>query len=256
MVLRGSPEGYSTPLQAPLYTGPRIEYWDVEAVIVLATFKRESVEPILPEGLEAPGDPLLGVLWIGHYPFSTVGVYDEFLVALQVLRDGELGYYVPYIYVTNDAALAAGREVLGAPKKLADIRLVKGVGSSVVGEARRGSMEAIVEVKPESYADEGTLRALIPEEGVDMYSLRLLPPAGESEGVAQLVHWKAYMYFQRRPSGRVSAMMGPARASLRGSVEDPIDSLGLAGAEQGFYAVFDMTLEPRRVVVEWRVKPS
>ena len=42
-----------------------------------------------------------------------------------MVRDvhGDMGYYIPYIYVTNDAAMAAGRELLGAPRKMADISL-------------------------------------------------------------------------------------------------------------------------------------
>lgn len=247
--------GFSTPFHAPLYTGPVIEYWDVEAVIALGLFDRASVESILPEGLEPAGDPVLGALWVGRYPFSTVGSYNEFLVAIQVLRGGELGYYVPYIYVTNDAALAAGREVLGAPKKLAEITLERGVYSTVLGAARRGYMEAVVEVRPEGYVEEPVIRSLLPEEGVNLYSIRSLPPAGESPGIAQLVHWKAFVHFARRPSGRISAMAGPARVHLRGSLEDPIDSLGLKAAEQGFYAVFDMQLKPVRVVGEWRIEP-
>jgi acetoacetate decarboxylase len=136
LVLRGGFRGFSTPFQAPLYTGPSIEYWDVEAVIVLGLFDRARVEALLPEGLEPAGDPVLGALWAAWYPFSTVGSYGEFLVALQVLRGSELGYYVPYIYVTNDAALAAGRELLGAPKKLAEVEVRRGVGSSVLSAMR------------------------------------------------------------------------------------------------------------------------
>ncbi|WP_271591200.1 acetoacetate decarboxylase family protein [Bradyrhizobium sp. CCBAU 65884] len=64
---------------------------------------------------------------VASYPSSTVGPYLECYSGIQV-RDpgGETGFYIPYIYVTtNDAALASGREVLGAPKKLAHITLIR-----------------------------------------------------------------------------------------------------------------------------------
>jgi acetoacetate decarboxylase len=61
---------------------------------------------------------------IVRYGLAGVGPYLEPYSAIHV-RDpaGEMGFYIPYIYVTNDVAEAAGREVFGAPKKLVTIEL-------------------------------------------------------------------------------------------------------------------------------------
>ena len=72
-------------------------------------------------------DPPMGVVSICRYGFSNVGPYLEHYSGIQVQDPtGETGYYIPYIYVTtNDGALASGREVFGAPKKLAHIELIR-----------------------------------------------------------------------------------------------------------------------------------
>ncbi|WP_338060723.1 MULTISPECIES: acetoacetate decarboxylase family protein [Bradyrhizobium] len=59
---------------------------------------------------------------VASYPSSTVGPYLECSSGIQV-RDpgGEAGFLILTYVTTNDAALASGREVLGAPKKLAYI---------------------------------------------------------------------------------------------------------------------------------------
>ena len=251
MVLKGGFEGYSIPIDSPLYPGPPWLYWDVEAVITLVVFKKETVEPLLPEGVSPVGGDPLGAVWIARYPTTTLGPYNEVLIAVQVEGDFGLAYYIPYIYVTNDAALAAGREVAGAPKKIASID-IRQEGSTVVGWAERGGMSIEAHVKLEYKVDEAFISGLLPEEGVPLLSLRLLPRVGESPGLAQMVLWKSKVFFNRK-LGSISALGGPSKVVLRGSIEDPIDRMEIKEIVQGLYARFDMELDVDRVVREWRV---
>jgi len=181
LVLKGGNEGYTIPLNAPLYPQPPWLYRGVEAVIVIALFDARSVEPILPEDVELIGDKIMGAVWVARYPVTTLGAYNEALIAIQVSTPKGMAYYIPYIYVTNDSALAAGREVAGAPKKLADIDVVSNY-MTVSGRARRGSMEIGVEVKPEYRVDEDFLYGLLPKEGVPLLSLRVIPGVGQCHG--------------------------------------------------------------------------
>ena len=251
MVLKGGFDGYSIPLDSPLYPGPPWIYWNVEAIIILVTFDEKSVDPLLPEGVSPVGGDPLGAIWIARYPTTTLGPYDEALIAVQVEGDFGMAYYIPYIYVTNDAALAAGREVAGAPKKLAYIDLNQ-EGSTVAGLAKRGGMEVGAHVKLEYRVDEGFISGLLPEEGVPLLSLRMLPKVGDSAGIVQAVLWRSKVFFQRR-HGNISALGGPSKVVLKGSVEDPIDRLRVKEVVQGIYARFDMELDVERVVGEWRV---
>ena len=56
-----------------------------------------------------------------HYPFSTLGVYNEAIMLVRVSSEGEPYTFCPFIYVDNDAALACGRELWGFPKKFASM---------------------------------------------------------------------------------------------------------------------------------------
>jgi len=122
--LKGKPVGI--PFDAPLYSPAAegtIEYRGCEALIGLFETAKE-VEELLPSELEFTTSPPQAAYWLSWYPFSTVGAYYEYISQLAVKdREGDTGYYIPYIYVTNEAALAAGRELAGAPKKLAHITL-------------------------------------------------------------------------------------------------------------------------------------
>ncbi len=248
MPLRGGFRGYSAPLNAPLYGSPPWLYRGVEAVIVLVSLERSSVEPLLPRDLEPAGDPVQAAVWVARYPFSTLGPYSEGLVAVQVLeRSGGVGYYVPYIYVDSDAALAAGREVLGAPKKFAHIE-VGLTGSSVRGVVERTAVTLIeAGVRLEARASPEILRALLPEK-LTMYGLRVIPGVG-GRGRAQLVEWYVRTWFYETPAG-VDAWTGPAVAKLSSGPEDPLGGLRVTGVLGGFYARLDMELGVIRVVSE------
>ncbi len=224
-----------------LYPQPPWLYWDVEAVIALASFASESIKPLLPSGVEAPGDTVLGAVWIARYPRSTLGPYNEALIALQVIAGGEPRYYIPFIYVDNDSALAAGREVAGAPKKYARIT-IEWAGRSLVALAERAGMRITLEVSPEYVVDEAALTALLSREGTPLLSKRVIPSVPEGEGFEELIAWKARVWMHRAMDG-VKAWGGPARIMLESGVEDPVGDLVVAEVYEGFYAFFDMALE-------------
>src|SRR5512135_3279421 len=110
------------PFDAPLYEVDRErgwEYWNCEGITVLFTVKG-PVTALLPEGLTPAADPPVGGVIFNRYGNCTAGPYlEEISILLVRTEGGKTGSYVPYIYVTTDVALAAGREAMGYPKKLA-----------------------------------------------------------------------------------------------------------------------------------------
>lgn len=251
LVLKGGVRGYSVPLNAPLYpTGVPIVYYGCRVLIAVATVDGRSVDPILPEGVNVSEKPL-AAFWVGDYPASNVGVYREALVAVQVSVEGlPLAYYVPYIYVTNDQALASGRELLGAPKKLARIKLGWD-GDAIKGILWRGSRLLEVSLTPVERGGVEGVRALLPEE-VPLISLRTLPPLRESPGVAQLVQWRARIILNNSPK----IFVGPAMVRLQGTLSDPLDTIRVNEILMGLYMEFDMELYADRVLREWVLKPQ
>lgn len=270
-MLKGSREGISIPLDAGLYGASMqvlakevvTEYINCEAVMAFFT-TTEEVDSLLPEGLNPYSNPPNAAVFVANYPYSTLGPYHEMFSLIQVDFKGSLGYYIPYIYVTNDAALTAGREVVGAPKKLAHIGLLK-ENDILLGylERPKGKRLLSLTVKPEQRVSEEFLEPLMPRK-LELYSLRVLPPIEGGDGVAQLVKWVSYMdihtdeeekvTFDNVKLGRKRIWGGDAIVTYDSpSVSDPLHKIPVRTMLLGAYLQFDMALKPEKVVKEWKL---
>jgi acetoacetate decarboxylase len=74
-------------------------------------------------------------LVVGKYPTSPFGPYLEALQMVACQYQGTSLLYMARMFVTSDAAMAAGREIWGFPKKLGHIEL----------EVTNGAIHAVVE---------------------------------------------------------------------------------------------------------------
>jgi acetoacetate decarboxylase len=124
-----------------LYENAPVWNWsDIDVVIVDYLTDAASAAAMLPEQLstfpiaELPGYAAVKAVW-AHYRDTSFGPYNEFMPVIPCLFNGELYLDVPLIYVDNDAAMAAGREIGGWPKKLAKI------GFDRIGNEYRCSLE-------------------------------------------------------------------------------------------------------------------
>ncbi len=218
------------PHDSPLYEVDEdrgIEYRNCDAIVGFFTIKGD-VSELLPEGLKPYSQPAQGGIWISRYSFSTVGIYNEYLTVIQVEDEqGDMGYYIPYIYVTNDSALAAGRELAGAPKKLANIGLVKEL-DVVMGYLERPTGKRLVTfvMKPNTRAAGDLIDFVLPKPTY-LYSVRHLPPIKGKGGVTQLVKWYADIDFHVDPKGERVIFMGPGNITYDSpSVIDPCTRWG------------------------------
>jgi hypothetical protein len=105
---------------------PEWRFDDIDVAMLDYLTDANSAAAMLPEPMatlpipELPGYAAVKQIW-AHYRDSSFGPYNELLTVIPCLHDGQMWLYVPLIYVTNDAALAGGREIGGWPKKLAKI---------------------------------------------------------------------------------------------------------------------------------------
>ncbi|MFB6083837.1 MAG: acetoacetate decarboxylase family protein [Halorientalis sp.] len=266
MVLQGDAAGYSPPFDAPLYGGSigrstpaadeEFDFRNCQGAMVYFSIDNDDIADVLPEGVTPFGSPPHGVAWITRYPFSSVGEYDEFFSLIQVEDlGGEMAYYVPYIYVDNDAGMASGREVVGAPKKRAEIDLdPSGPLTSGTLERPDGRRLATLTVQPEQQVEgNALLDAAIPDP-VPMLSLRHVPPIEGEDGLTQLVEWYARIHFHEDARGSRKVWMGPGELTYDSpSKHDPIHKLAVDGIDLALYFEYDMELGARAVQKEWRV---
>lgn len=233
------------PFDSPLYEVDEergVEYRNCEAIVGFFTIKGD-VSDLLPEGLKPYSEPAQGGVWISHYSFSTLGEYYEFLSVIQVEDDrGDMCYYIPYIYVTNDAALAAGREIAGAPKKLAKIGLVKEF-DVVMGYLERPTGKRLVTfvMKPSFRAMSELIDVVLPKPTY-LYSVRHLPSVKGKE-VTQLVKWYADIDFHVDPRGERVIFAGPGNVTYDSpSAVDPVHKIEVDTFMTALYFQFDMKL--------------
>jgi len=241
-------ESMGIPFDAPLYR--RDEYGSaflncqaVQAVFTIAG----DVKRLLPKELVPAANPPIGIVAIAFYGLSNFGSYLEQYSGIQV-RDpsGDTGYYIPYIYVTtNDAALASGREALGAPKKLGHIELTR-EGGLIQGTLERpaGKRLLTLTVQPNTRVSTA-IRQMYPLQN-NCYSARHLPPITESGkgGVTQLVKWRTERTFRRDERGEEVLFTGPASLTYDSpSVIDPVHNLAVGQIMLGMYEEYDAKVE-------------
>ena len=108
--------GYDMPVDAPLFAKPPIYYKGAETLSVTYETDPDAALDMLPEGLTLI-EPATAALIFVKYPFSTFGPYEETILCIPCLFNGEIKVYVAHIVVNNDIPQIAGREIWGYPKK-------------------------------------------------------------------------------------------------------------------------------------------
>ena len=143
-----SAEEYTTkpvPSWGPTYPGMAAAYRNMDYVCVAFATDPDKAAALIPKQLELINIPALGGqaaanLVFAKYRECDLGPYMEVIVSIPVLHKGQIYAYVPAIYVDNDAALLAGREIGGYPKKLAQITM-RNYGNLFLSHMARGAIQ-------------------------------------------------------------------------------------------------------------------
>jgi acetoacetate decarboxylase len=112
------------------------DFYDAEMLIVYWETKPEIIAKLLPPPLKPAVHPI-AMAFVADYPSTNFDVsYRESALFIRAIHDSEEGSYCLSMPVTNDIAMAGGREVFGFPKKMADIHYRKD-GDAVEGWTER-----------------------------------------------------------------------------------------------------------------------
>lgn len=136
------------PHWAPTYpTANTVAHYDnFDMVIVSYATDQDKAAALVPKDLQLlkipalPGQAAVTLTFAKYRAVNTIGPYMETIVSIPVLYKGALYLYVPAIYVDNDAAMTAGRELGGYPKKFANIDM-RTYGDLYLNEISRPSMQ-------------------------------------------------------------------------------------------------------------------
>jgi len=101
------------------------EFYNAEMLTVFWETKPEIVKKYLPPPLKPSSRPMV-IAFIAHYPKTSFGPgYHEGGLFLRSEFNSEEGNYCLAMPVTDDMAMASGREIYGFPKKMANIEFVR-----------------------------------------------------------------------------------------------------------------------------------
>lgn len=134
-------ENYAIPVDAPAYGPQPTIYKNVVFNYVYYLTDPAKIAPLLPEPF-TPGDDGLCVAFAIDVPFSSCyGPFQEMGLVVQAKWKGENCFYQPALYLNNDSAIAAGREIYGSPKKYAQMNFSNNQCETFSASATRGGVE-------------------------------------------------------------------------------------------------------------------
>jgi Acetoacetate decarboxylase (ADC) len=141
-----SPEEYTTkvpPHWGPTYPAAKGAYENMDYVCIAFATDAAKAAALIPKELQLVQLPLPGVsaanLIFAKYRECSLGPYMEVIISIPVVHKGNVYGFITGIYVDNDAALLAGRELGGYPKKMAQITM-RNYGSLFLSQMSRGSI--------------------------------------------------------------------------------------------------------------------
>lgn len=140
----------------------RTEAYNAEMVFAFWLTRPEIVERLLPPPLKT-ADLLLAAAFIANYPRTSFGPpYQEGALFLLAQYQEVLGSYCLAMPVTDDMAMAGGRERFGFPKKMAhQIQLNQAGGETMGFVERRGVRFFELEFRPDEQVVEESFKTLI-----------------------------------------------------------------------------------------------
>ncbi|MFW9943176.1 MAG: acetoacetate decarboxylase family protein [Candidatus Thorarchaeota archaeon] len=170
--------GYSMPRQCGLYPPPPIEYKNARCLALVFQCVPNTKENYLPKELKSI-EGSLDTLLILEYPDTSIGPYNEALLILSCTYQNKPGVFIYSIYVDDDVALAAGREIWGIPKKIAEINLSKIKKNKINGTVSRKGKK-IFDVSAEILDSEPGLNPRDMFESLPFYNMKIIPDVADN----------------------------------------------------------------------------
>jgi acetoacetate decarboxylase len=235
-------------------TRPTAEFFDAEILSVFWETRPEIVARLLPPPLE-PAQRPVAMAFVAHYPKTNFDVtYRESALFLRAVHNGEEGYYCLAMPVTNDMAMAGGREIFGFPKKMAEIGITHDNESMTGWTERRGVRFMEVRARMggrfnDKEAQEEFITAASPDRdrsarGISfVYKHFPAPEGGAFDYNPRLVRQETLM----RPK---KILFGEAEIVFKHSEYDPWAEVEVARMLGAIYTVGDNTMLAGKVVGE------
>ncbi|MEM2958978.1 MAG: acetoacetate decarboxylase family protein [Candidatus Jordarchaeaceae archaeon] len=230
-----------------------VKFYNAEMLITIFLTTPEFIKKILPPPLQPPEIPL-GLVYVANFPKTTLKQsYHEAAIFLDTLFEGKPGNYCLTMPVDNDMAMVQGRELVGFPKKMAEISLEK-KGERILGKVTRRGVEILKiqasltgqKLKPEQVYQ--LFAADKDERGMPIhtYLIRgLVSLKPESKYKPQLI------CYETRLLPKKVEMLKNIELIFGKSELDPLQDIEVVEVEGGIYGTFENTMVEGKIVGEF-----
>lgn len=232
------------PFWMPAFGPPPYPMVCAELLMVEFEADRAEIERITPPPFE-PEEHNRLVAFVGdnmQLPI-TMG-FHEAAILQRVRYQGREAITIPYIWVSNDVAMIAGRDLYGMPKMLCDPDTLQKTGSEIVGRASRaGNLLYEVAMTMQAIADPSEA-PIIP----DFAFVRHIPsPDPEVPALRQLI-WATLTDFRCEV-----CLSGRGHLRIGNPMSSGLDRLAPRAVTGAWYGKFSWVLHHGKILHEEKV---
>lgn len=238
--------GFSMPVIAPSYDRPPYLYRGGRVLLCVYRTRRQILDQLVPSPLIASDENVV-YAWVNNFPTINLGTYNEAIVSIPMELNGRKGQYIAYIYLDSDAAIAAGREIWGFPKKMSRV-CFSSQGELLTGSVERAGIEimrvSVARTKPAQVDALGGLSQ-------PFYNMKLIPSV--EEGAPPAMRQLTATTLQNVQVRMV--VQGHAAVEYRPSPSDPLYLMEPTETIGGYYCELDFDLGYGEVVHDYLKHP-
>jgi len=130
-------EQYSLPINNNLYGKPPLIYKEADTLLIPFMSDPKVISELVPEPMEYVAEGLVSAQF-NKYNTIGAGRSIEIFLNIPVTFQGEVGTYIASAFLNNDRPMAAGREIWGFEKKMAQCEFEEKNDGIIYSSAERG----------------------------------------------------------------------------------------------------------------------
>ncbi|HRD69807.1 MAG TPA: acetoacetate decarboxylase [Legionella sp.] len=232
-------QAFAMPISSPAYPRGPYRFINREYLIITYETDLDLLKEVVPAPLEVT-EPIVKFEFIRMPDSTGFGDYTESGQVIPVRFEGRTGNYTHAMYLDDHPPIAAGREIWGFPKKLANPKL------QVINETLLGTLEygpcriatATMGYKYETLETEKVAQSM----RMPNYLLKIIPDVDGSVRICDLVE---YYLTDITVKG---AWQGPAQLELTHHALAPVANLPIKKIISGVHLQSDLTLPYGKVI--------
>src|SRR5271157_405593 len=236
-----------SPENLQLLANFKPQFYDGENMSVFWETTPEVVAKLLPPPLKPAEMPLVWAYVASFQKTNFNCSYNEAALLLACEFDGELGFHVISMPVTDDMAMVGGRERFGYPKKIAQVSLTSGDGTVEGWVERHGirifQLNATLGGKPNA-ADAAAVMGQFVQPPIKIFLFKCFGAPGEG------FDYNPRLVRQEINSETKQMDVAEAEVTLTPSNDDPWAEVEVMRVIGGLHLISDSTMEPGTVVAE------